>query len=208
MLRCLALVAVLGLPAFADEGDPHRIALAVNFPVSWIPSSGLHGSAIGISGWVGLTEHQAIRANLAAYGPSFHNPVVAVATGAAENECPPRGMVYDAGAAWVYFPRALYSGMSLEVGVLRRSSTQSITLCDLDTYPERDRSSVTYAARAMIGWSWTIGDHAFIATAVGESLGSERGMETRVDQESMSETVRVAAWPASFETYLRFGAAI
>lgn len=206
MLRSLAVIATLCSPAFAEDSNPHRLALAVNSPVSWAVPDWNHEGAFAISGWVGLTEHQALRANFATYDPDFH-PLAVIA--GAYSECPPEGNTKDVSAAWVYFPRKLYSGLSLEVGAMRRSTTQAIRYCDLAQYSDRIQASVTYAARAMVGWSWTIGDHAFIAIAIGGSNGRERGeLQRRMDSESAFETLRIAQWTSSVETYLRFGAAI
>jgi len=206
MLRCLAVLALLASPAFADEVDPHRVAVAVNSPISWAA-----GGAFAISGYVGLTEHQAIRANLAAYQANY-TPAAAGATFAltgGDNECPPTGTTFDVGAGWVYFPRKLYSGLSLELGALRRSTPNTDLWCEELTPFETTTHTVTYAARAMIGWSWMLGDHAFIALAVGVSSGRERGREDdRQTDESPIETYLVDHWTTSGETYLRFGAAI
>jgi len=208
MLRCLAVVAGLAGPAWADAVDPHRIAIAVNSPISW----GIGGGGFGISGWAGLTEHQAIRANVASYGAGYY-PVAmlaAVSSGAPPDEdCSATGTISDVGASWVYFPRKVYSGLSLEVGALRRSTTKAVLGCDLAASFDTTRHSVTYAGRAMIGWSWMLGDHAFIAIAVGAAKGVERGhVDQRQSDDSPLETVRVDQWTPTFESYLRFGAAI
>jgi hypothetical protein len=206
MLRYLAVVALLSGPAVAEESNPHRVAVAVNTPLSWALPDWNHEGAIGITAWVGLNEHQAIRANFATYDPDFH-PINAVLGNF--SECPPEGNTKDVGASWEYFPRALYSGVSLELGLLRRSTTQAVNNCDPLQYIDTNQSSVTYAARAMVGWSWTIGNHAFIAFAVGSSKGLERGIfQRREDHFAAFETLPVDQWTSSLETYLRFGAAI
>jgi hypothetical protein len=64
-----------------------------------------------------------------------------------------------------------------------------------------------YAARAMIGWSWLLGRHVFVATGVGLSVGHESGTEMyETEHNGMTTSANVSRVDVSAEAYLRMGA--
>lgn len=68
--------------------------------------------------------------------------------------------------------------------------------------------STTYAQRVMIGWSWLISRHAYVAVAVGLSAGIESGTERTVpDPSRMATTTEIERPQIDAEGYLRFGLA-
>jgi hypothetical protein len=70
--------------------------------------------------------------------------------------------------------------------------------------------STTWAGRAMVGWSWLIGRHVFVALAMGASAGRETGQETIIPDlpTKMSTTRSVQRMQIDGEAYLRIGLAI
>jgi hypothetical protein len=68
----------------------------------------------------------------------------------------------NVGIAVVWYPRRAWDGLLLEAGVLRRAR-------DVYVWPEFEEKTFTrsteYAGRALIGWSWLIREHLFIAIA-------------------------------------------
>jgi hypothetical protein len=180
-----------------DASGP-AIALGVSLPLAWLDGS------FGASAYVGLGHHHAVRANFARYEPIRLSDLAAVATG---GDSPAHGgWITDLGIGWVWYPRRLWDGFTLEVGAIRR---------DRDTFlwpefdPRVETRSTTYAGRAMIGWSWLIKGHVFVAVAAGGSVGYESGHETITpDAGGPMSKVAIARPRGDAELYLRFGFAL
>ncbi|MEP6861223.1 MAG: hypothetical protein ABJE66_11405 [Deltaproteobacteria bacterium] len=143
-----------------------------------------------------------MRANVASYQANFTVAEIG-------SECPPTGTTFDAGVGWEFFPRRVFEGFNAELGVVRRSVPNRDQYCEYFDVYDTKTHTVTYAGRALVGWSWTIGKHFFIAVAAGASYGHEAGHETTERLfDSPPITAPVSRWRSSGETYLRFGAAI
>jgi len=178
-----------------DAGLP-RVALGLNAPWGWFNGS------IGVSAYVGLGHHYAIRANVTRYrnaGPLAFPEDLPTYT----------GKILDVGVAWVWYPRQLWDGFMLEVGANRRG--RDISVEDSDAELLVRTQSTAYAGRLMIGWSWLVTRHMFIAVAAGVSEGSEAGHETRTTMVcpvyAKSTTTAVDRLEVNAEAYLRFGVA-
>jgi hypothetical protein len=172
-----------------------KAAIAVNPPFRW-----WDGAAIGVSLYVGVTNHHAIRGNYANY--EYEDNLIQI-LGA--NEGVKQGRITDFGVAWMYFPRGLCDGLSLEAGLLRRGRDTSSRM-ELDTLHTQ---TTTYSARAMIGWSWLFTDHLFISVAAGVSAGHETGTETTSFDEllhKMPTTSDVGRQTIAGEWLMRIGA--
>jgi len=144
-----------------------HVALGVNSPFSW-----RNGEAVGGSLYLGFGDHHAIRVNGARYDyrpPLFPGPL-------AEDAPSYSGHTSDIGLGWVYYPRRSWSGVTLELGVLRRARDHRLVESE-DPNVLATRTT-TYAGRAMVGWTWLIARHAFVAVSAGISVGHESGTET------------------------------
>jgi hypothetical protein len=180
------------------------IAIGTNLPLLWEDAD-----SIAASLYVGASDHHAIRANVASYKP--HGPVVADAIvgllfDGDGSEASESGRTTDVGIGWVYYPRSLWSGFTVEAGALRRA--RDVRVHDSNMTPERVTTRTTiYAARAMVGWSWSLGRHMFIATGLGLSVGRESGTEIlEVDYNRMTTRENVLRVDVTAESYLRIGA--
>jgi hypothetical protein len=179
----------------ATEAPPARFAVALNAPPGWLIGS------LGGSAYVRIGDHVALRGNLATYQNSPPGGILSVLSdvGAAYG-----GRVLDVGVAAVWYPRRVWDGFLLEVGVLRRER-------DVYVWPELDDRtfirSTEYAGRALIGWSWLIGQRAFIAIAAGYSVGHESGESTTTPEfGSMTPiTKAVRLTQKEREGYIRVG---
>ena len=180
------------------------VAIGTNLPFMWDDAD-----SIAASLYVGASDHHAIRANVASYKP--HGPVVAdaivgVLFDGDGSESSQSGRTTDVGIGWVYYPRSLWSGFTFEAGALRRA--RDVRVHDSNMRPERVTTKTTvHAARAMVGWSWSLGRHMFVATGLGLSVGRESGdeiFETDIDRMTTRESVRRVDVTA--EGYLRIGA--
>ena len=226
LLLPAALLALLVSPAHADEVGAAApgsspvpqltapapstgvrkvpIAVGVNFPLNW-------GSADSVAGsiYVGVTAQDAIRVNVASY--ANHSALVAdlinVAAGGDGDEASRSGRTNDVGVGLVHYSRALWDGFTFELGALRRA--RNIRVSDEFASPAVvSTNTTTYAARALVGWSWLIHHHAFISVAAGMSSGYEYGTErTENDLGEMKTSAHVDRSNAAFEGYLRFGGA-
>jgi hypothetical protein len=183
-------------PASAGETTP-RFAIAVNFPYGWLGGKSLAGSF-----YAGVTDHLAIRANVASYeaGSSATGGLFA---GEAEYS----GRTLDLGVGAIHYSNGLWDGFTMEGGVLRRARDVRVT----DQYAAAYTTSTdtaTYGVRALFGWSFLIKNRVFIAAAVGGSAGVERGTETTENERGEMKTSQdVDRSDISFEGYVRFGAA-
>jgi hypothetical protein len=203
----LASVAVLVLsPAVAAAApDPALpLALAVNLPFGWQDATSVAGSA-----YVGVTDHDAVRINVASYRNLDNGDAIGeILFHGDGDESIRTGRTTDVGVAWTSYSHALWSGFTYELGVVRRA--KSIRTDDDNATPESTATTTTtYAARAHVGWSWLFGRHVFVAAAVGISLGYERGTETTIADLLMPSPVAhdVSRSAMSAEGYLRIGVA-
>lgn len=209
-MRFLPLAVLAGLtapaaaesrssPTVAKSGNEVElpIAIGVNSPLSWY-----NGFSYGLSLSVGLAHHHAIRANVARYDYVPTEELLPTA-----EEVPgSSGKIMDISAGYVWYPRALWDGFTVEAGVLRR---------DRDTrfVPEFDDTvethTTTYAGRAMVGWSWKLLGYGFLAVGAGLSVGREGGEETRTPDAypTMSTTHGVDRLQVDAEGYIRIGVA-
>jgi hypothetical protein len=190
MRLTLAITALLAFTSSANaSSDAPEYAIAVNSPVSIIL-----GFAYGVSGYVKLAEHQALRLNVASYQSDY--------TWEDEGDAALSGNKRDASASWVCFPRRFLDGGLVELGALVRRH-HSMSYDYLDNVENWTLDSSTLAVRGMAGWSWLIHNHAFMSLAAGASVGYEFGTATERMETSMHVS-RTILWP---EAYVRFGAA-
>src|SRR5689334_14035498 len=94
-------------PADAGRGQP--FALAVNvLPVA--------ADAFAVSAWVGRDAHSALRANVARYrGPLWLRVLAPLFSDGEDGDLAPDfGSTTDLGLGWVYYPRRLLDGVSVE----------------------------------------------------------------------------------------------
>lgn len=199
----LLILLLLSATASAEPSSDHPYALSVNSPLSWVT---IHN--VGASGYVGLTDHQALRLNVASYDFDV-NVIGHLALGDVDGNR--FGRLLDVGAGWMYFPRHTYDGLMFELGVLRRAGHTKESDSNMDPY-FRDRDTQLYAARAMIGWSWLIHNRVMVSLAAGAARGYEFGAETTTrdgalfpDYMPRSETHDVAQWTTTVEGYFRVG---
>jgi len=192
-MRSLVIVAILAGTAAASPD----VAVAVNAPTGWLDASSVAGSV-----YVGLSEHQALRVNVATYAYTLSTPMeLFIAVLGGEDEALRKGRFVDASAGWMYFSNRLWSGFTAELAVLGRARDTRID----DGFASQQvvhTTTHTLAGRALIGWSWLIYDRAFIAIAAGLSAGYETGSETT---DPMTTTRAVGRSAINAEGYLRFG---
>jgi hypothetical protein len=183
-------------PSDSAEPSETKLAIAVNAPFRW-PHN------LAASMYLGLTRHQAVRANFAKYeyDPGV-GEIIGIAADGAQSEGTYRGAITDVGVGWMYFPRRLWSGFSFEAGVLRRARDHSI-----DDMFVLETKTTTYAGRALIGWSWLIEGRAFISIAGGISIGRESGTETTTSMSGRISIDDVTRSAVGVEGFLRIGAA-
>ncbi len=207
-MRPLVLVASLVASTSIAAADPEpaatastslpAVAIAVNAPFMWPLTK-----SVGVSGYVAIHAHQSVRINVASYDYLHLSEVLADGEGA------PHGRTTDVGVSWQYFPRSVWNGFVVELGVMRRA--QDTRDYDEDEVPTiTDTNATGYAARAMLGWSWLGWDRVFVAAAAGGSIGRYTGTETTVDDyfDQMWVTRDFARLEGSLEAYLRFGVAL
>jgi hypothetical protein len=189
-------------PDGAGPGQP--FALAVNvLPVAT--------DAFAVSAWFGRDAHHAIRANVARYrGPLWLRVLAPVFSDGEQDSdvAPDFGDITDLGLGWVYYPRRLLDGASVETGVLCRFDRRRSYIDDQDVAAEEHHTNV-YSGRFLVGWTWRLSDWWFVATAAGGALGYERGREkTYAGVDSHGDVSRsgpVSRVAVSFESYVRLG---
>ena len=119
-------------------------------------------------------------------------------------------MAIDVGAGWMYFPRRVFDGPTVELGVLHRSLDTEL-YDDFGTPEKVWRDGQEVAARALLGWSWMIRNRVFIALAFGASKGYAFGRETTQEDATYPVSPKMThdfgEWTTNFEGYLRFGVA-
>ena len=185
------LAAVAGRSDATAEAP--RFAVAVNGPHSW--ASG----AVGASVYMRLGDHVALRGNFASYEYASVREIIGVFAG--DGGTGYGGRLLDLGVGAMWFPRRAWHGPFIEAGLLRRARDTSLQP-DLDD--STDTRSTEYAGRAMVGWSWLVGERVVIAVAAGLSAGRETGSVT-VARYEMPMTTRLDRGQVDGETYLRFG---
>jgi len=205
MRRLLVTLFVLAAAPAAAEPEDQPLAIAVNPPLRW-----QHADAIGVSAYVALTPHQALRGNISRYDfvGSAAGDIIGLLEGGDGDEASNTGRISDTGIGWMYFPRRLWSGPTIEAGLLRRAR-DTRTEDEFASPAIVEAQTTTYAGRALLGWSWLIGGRAFAALAVGGSYGYERGTEvsTRDIIDTMSFRRQVGRSRVSGEAFLRLGVA-
>jgi len=183
-----------------QQPDPEEPAFTIglNSPLGWLMQS------FGGSLSVGLGGHGALRATFTR-NQAEPIPLLLVTGG---ESAPVFGRIIDAGLGWVWYPRQLWDGFTIEAGALLRNRRDSAHHEDVSIVKTH---SMTYAARAMIGWSWRITHHTFLAIAAGVSVGHETGRETTSPYEpkpdGMDVTRQLSRVAITPESYLRFGLA-
>ena len=119
MKQLLALAIVL-VPSLAiasppgetqERGISERFAIAVNEPFFWA------AGFVGVSAYVGVEPHHAIRANVARY-PAFGTQAVAAIAAPSGGTPGDRGGYFDIGVGWQWYPRELWNGPTLEGGLV------------------------------------------------------------------------------------------
>jgi hypothetical protein len=199
-MRAIALVVVL-LPSLASA---ESFAVAVNTPLRWYKAQSIGGSA-----YVGFRGHHAIRVNAARYVHTYSVEEIvsdlAAGGGYADDVS---GRRVDLGVGWMYFPRRLWSGPTLEAGLLvrdqvRREQDEPVLVPE----PVLTTDKLTVAGRGVVGWSWLLFDRAFVSVATGVAVGlaSKKTYITRDDELLMYS--RVHQRQTTFELFFRFGGA-
>ncbi|HEX3481986.1 MAG TPA: hypothetical protein VHT91_43530 [Kofleriaceae bacterium] len=208
----LVVAAIATGTARAEQARPDEprsstpFALAVNvLPVA--------SDAFAVSAWIGRDAHHAIRANVARYrGPLWLRVLAPVFSDGEEDSdvAPDFGTTTDLGLGWVYYPRRLLDGASVEAGVLCRFDRRRNDIDEQDAAAEEHHTNV-YSGRLLVGWTWRLSDWWFVATAAGGALGYERGHEkTYVGVDGHGDVSRsgpVSRVSVSFESYVRLGMA-
>jgi hypothetical protein len=211
---CVSAVWVAAGNARAEQppaSGPNQAAAARRVPMAFgtnLPFLWADADSIAASLYVGASAHHAIRANVASYRShgAGAGDAIGVLAGGDGSESSHSGRTTDVGIGWVYYPRSLWNGFMFEAGALRRA--RDVGVHDSNMTPERVTTRTTvYAARAMIGWSWLLGRHVFVATGVGLSVGRESGAEIlETDYPRMTTRENVARVDVTGEAYLRLGA--
>jgi len=173
-----------------------RLVLGVNPPIGWLLRlAKVQSDSSDAALAVGLTRHQAIRANISQHEGFEVLPFLLAAVNL--HGAPPLGSFGDARIGWVYYPRRLWDGFMLEGGALRRARD----VRESSGPSEGARiQSVMYAGRVAIGWSWPITSQLFVSTAAGVSVGWESGTRAETAFARVQVTPEVYA---SFEIRLR-----
>jgi hypothetical protein len=147
-----------------QTADAHKIPFGFSLnPLGWILYFDKIAS-VSTSAYVGLDHHHAVRPNFTWYtfgGPMLHALLIGST---------PRGRMLEAGISWVWYPRRLWDGFMIEAGVVYRNGDLTLA-SDISDQGDSFAEDNSLAARAMIGWSWLLGKHVFVAVAAGVSAG-------------------------------------
>ena len=188
------------------------IAFAANVPFAW-PWS------VGVSAWVGVDDHHAIRANFARYRGPLWQSIAAAFSGEGsdleEGDIPPDfGHTTDVSLGWVHYPRRVLDGATLEASALLRLNRLRDRI-DSQNMASEEQFTNEYGVRALAGWTWRLGHWWFLAASVGASVGYERGREKQFlgydathGGMNITQDVRVSRVVWSGEAYLRIGVVI
>lgn len=222
----LALVAVALVPAVAlaegtqdpaappaPDGTPPAtepvlsVAIGFNPPFRWFDKP-----AVGVSGYVAIRRHHAIRLNYASY-PNGGLEAVGTLIGDVffdgdGSESIYSGRISDIGIGYQFYTRSVFEGLVAELGILRRRFD---TRKDDEWSGERVITDATqFAGRALVGWSWLYHERIFLAMAVGLAIGRTTGTEMyavdEFDPNPPFMTRSISRTDASPEVYLRMGA--
>jgi hypothetical protein len=187
-------------PSVIERAPTGPFAIAVNTPLLW-------NYSFAASGWVGWNDHHAIRANVARY----RSPGWMIIPAKLDADDGPWdadfGHTTDLGLGWVYYPRRVLDGATLEAGVLCRIRRLRSRL-DENNVAHEERDTGTYGGRLLAGWTWRLSDLFFLSAAVGASVGYERGTEktSNYGADPMTMHRRVSRADVAAEGYLRIGA--
>ena len=198
----LTIAIVLACAGIA-HAEPVPVAVGVNLPFGWAGGHSLAGSVS-----VGLTEHQAIRANVASYEDrALVSDVVAIAMGGDGDEATRSGRTTDLGLGWTLYPDGLWQGFTVELGGLYRHRNLKVE-DDFASPASRATRTETFGGRALVGWSWLLYGRVTISAAVGVSVGHESGTETtNEDLHGMPMTTDVSRVDVEAEAFVRIGVA-
>jgi hypothetical protein len=186
-------------PPRPPEPNKIRAAIAVNPPLGWSEHS------VGVSAYVAPTKRHVVRVNLAQnWWPPNQIPAALLQS---EMEALYDGSITDLGASWMFFFRRAFDGPSVELGFLHRTTHGS----RIESNEERIDSTFI-AARALVGWNWSIRDRVFVSFHVGASFGPTTGTKTICSDEcsdagSMSEVRRIEWTGGQIEGFWRIGVA-
>ena len=189
-------------PATADR----TYAVAINEPIGWKSGFAVAGSVYGR-----VAPHQAVRINAAMYDYNGNVPGELINSLAGGDGARNTGRLIDVGAGWQYFPRRVFDGPTVEVGLLHRTLDTRVE-DEWDHPGDVSRDGQEIAAHALLGWSWMIQNRVFIALAMGASKGYAYGTETTREMAFPTEpqtpmSHHFGEWTTGFESYLRFGVA-
>lgn len=214
-MQWLVMIAIVLAPVLAN-GAPapaqsvHREPPMRRFAIG---SSIFLGGVVGGSAYVGASKHHGFRFNVARYGDHKVNPgakfLISVLDGGDDGDGRD-GAYLDVGAGWMFFPRRLWDGFSLELGLVRRE-LHTRRQGETEQYVTRD--SVKYAGRALVGWTWALRDNAvesyFVSVALGASYGPARGGGMYFDEHGsfvmQTAAYRFDHWEPAFEGFVRAG---
>ena len=210
MQAALLAVAVLGVltQRAAAESPPspdRNIAFAVNAPLRWHQAD----ASVGASAYVGFRHRYAIRLNVATYPHTgFPSEAYAALAYGLGGETAYGGRTTDVGVGAMLFPRRLWNGSSFEVGGLRRVIDVREVFLGEDV---EERTGAGIVGRALVGWSWLMGNRVFVATGVGMSIGRyalrEDAYYVDPDRPTMHNPRDVVIIEPQLEAYFRIGIA-
>jgi hypothetical protein len=183
-----------GLPAPAPPDVPvqamERFAIAVNEPAGWTQLT------FGISAYTALTPHQALRANFTTHQPENAFDLIPVDLSDGDDGTH-AGYIRDFSVGWMWFPRRVYDGPSIEFDALVRLRHQ----VDMSDEGDTTTDATTIGARATIGWTWRLYKRFFISAAFGGSAGHRHGTVTT----DMTSEAALPDTEMVLEGFVRFG---
>jgi hypothetical protein len=170
-----------------------RVAIAVNEPAGWTQLT------FGLSAYTAITPHQALRANFTTHQPenAFDIGIGTVLSGG-EDDGTHAGSIRDFSVGWMWFPRRVYDGPSIEFDALLRLRHQVDMTDEDDTITT---NATTIGARATVGWSWRFYKRFFISAAFGGSAGHRHGTVTT----DMTSVMPLPDTETALEGFVRFG---
>lgn len=197
----VAAISVLLLAGPVAAADPSA-KTAADTGISATLSSGLafvgfeHGH-YNVSAALGFARHHVIRINLAHYPETSLGAVVP-----ADDSASISGRVKDRGISYHYYPRSVWRGYNVEVGVLSRRLDSDVS----DLVATERTATDLIAGKATVGWSAT-STHLFFGIGGGVAVGRETGTLTvggfsRSQPAKMSTIDHVKVSP---EFYFRIG---
>jgi len=200
-MRSLVMLGILCAANVANAEELPRFGLAVNNPIMWFVDPGNDGKAFAISGYVGVSDHIAVRANVASY------PVDRIGN-AASTDGYVQGSTTDVGVGAVLYQRHRFAGAFVELGTFRRSSP-GYHIVGYETVG--DGHKLEWAGRTLVGYSWELTRHLWIAAAVGCAVGHETGEETETGDDFNHPTpvmrTHLDHWVTGGEWMFRIGSA-